>query len=59
MWSSASATHLLQGSTSCIFRDALLKTWVVTAGYLGQCNILDSLLQPPIVMLGVNFSKSS
>jgi len=37
VWSSAAVAHLLQGSTCCAFRDALLQTLVVTSGYLSYC----------------------
>ncbi len=40
MWSSPSVAHLLQGLTSCEFRDALLHTSVVTSGYLRYCCFL-------------------
>ncbi len=37
VWSSAAVAHLLQGSTCCAFRDAILNTLVVTSGYLSYC----------------------
>ncbi len=37
MWSSAAVTHLLQGSTCCVFRDRILHRLVVTSGYLSYC----------------------
>ena len=37
MWSSAALAHLLQGSTCCAFRDALLHSVVVTSDYLSYC----------------------
>lgn len=36
---SSSAAHLLQGSTCCAFRDALLHSSVVTGGYLSYCGL--------------------
>ncbi len=37
MWSSAAGVHLLQGSTCCVFRNAILHILVVTSGYLSYC----------------------
>ncbi len=37
MWSSAAVAHLLQGSTSCAFREGIMHTLVVTSGYLSYC----------------------
>ncbi len=37
MWSSAAVAHLLQGSMYCAFREALLRTSVVTSGNLSYC----------------------
>ncbi len=37
VWSSAAVAHLLQGSTCCVFRDAILHTLVITSGYLSYC----------------------
>ncbi len=37
VWSSAAVSHLLQGSTCCVFRDDILYTLVVTSGYFSYC----------------------
>ncbi len=37
VWSSAAVTHLLQGSTCCAIRDALLHTLLVTSDCLSYC----------------------
>ncbi len=39
MLSSAAVTHLLQGSTCCVFRDGILHTLVVTNGYFSYCGV--------------------
>ena len=46
MCSSAAVAHLLQGSTCCGFRDALLQTLVVTSGYFRSCCLSIILNQP-------------
>ena len=56
MWSSAAVAHLLQGSTCCVFRDALLHTSVVTSGYLSSCCLSISSNQsgPSPLTSGIN-----
>src|SRR4029434_2169893 len=63
MSSSAAVAHLLQGSTCCVFRDALLHTLVVTSGYFSYCClsiILNQSGHSPLTS-GINkaFSPSS
>lgn len=45
VWSSAALAHLLQGSTRCLFRNALLHALVVVSGYLRCCSLLISSKQ--------------
>ncbi len=37
MWSSAAVAHLLQGSTCCVFRDAILHILVVSSVFFSYC----------------------
>ncbi len=50
VWSSAAVAHLLQGSMCCAFRDGILRTLVVTSGYLITVAFLSSLTSLPIIL---------
>ncbi len=51
MWSSAAVAHLLKGLTCCAFRYGILRTLVVTSGYL-------SYICLSIILLLVDVSRS-